>query len=187
MSINNCTIQELRKILLQKINKLMKIEPYWNKCIHCENYGKCCIEADISIRTDEWKLIKAYILKLSTSDKSSLKYNIEHNIFCPFRTSDKCLIHEVRPINCIWTPFQVVQNIQTNDLTYYISNSSCNFSKTIVKNLKKINDEFVLLKSYNKEYYYLVLNDIYIEFMSNPDQSVENLSNLISQVLTLIC
>lgn len=184
---NNCTIQELREVLFPKIDKLMKIEPYWNKCIHCQHHGKCCIRADVSIRADEWIIIKEYIQKLNISDKSALKHNIEHNIFCPFRTSDKCLIHEVRPLNCIWTPFQVIQNIQTNDLTYYISNSSCDFSQTIVKNFKKNNEEFVLLKSYDKEYYYLLLNDIYIAYISNSDQPVNNLSDLISQIPTLIC
>lgn len=183
---NNYTIEELRRILFHRIEKLIKIEPYWNKCMHCQHHGKCCIKANVSIREDEWIVIKEYIQNLNESDKSDLRYNIEHNIFCPFRASDKCLIHEVRPLNCIWTPFQVVQNIQTNNITYYMSNNSCDFSKNMIKNFNKITDEFVFLESYNTKIYYLFINDIYIEFIKNPNQPVNKLSKLINQVKTLI-
>lgn len=165
----------------------MKIEPYWNKCMHCQHHGKCCIRADVSIRADEWIIIKEYIQKLNISDKSALKYNIEHNIFCPFRTSDKCLIHEVRPLNCIWTPFQAVQNIQTNDLTFYIPYLDCKYFRKVVKNHLRVNEEFVKIKIGNKKCYYLFLNDIYIEYINNTNQPVDNLSNLINQVIPLIC
>lgn len=184
---DNYTIDELRKILLQKIERLIEIEPYWNKCIHCKRHGKCCIKADVSIREDEWITIKEYIQGFNESDKSVFRYNIQHKIFCPFRASDKCLIHEVRPLNCVWTPFQVVQNIQTNDLTYYVSNKTCNyFHKKEIRNYHKINEEFVVLKSYRKEYHYLFLNDIFIEYINNPNFEIKNLSELIIQVQSLI-
>lgn len=185
--MNNYAIYELREILFQKIDRLIEIEPYWNKCMHCQHKGNCCIKADISIREDEWKIIKEYIRNFNESDKAILRHNIKQHIFCPFRTSDKCLIHEVRPLNCIWTPFQVVQNIQSNDLTFYVSNKSCTRFRKIIENFPKINDEFVLLKSFGKEYYYLFLNDIFNEYINNPNFWVKNLSELINQVQALIC
>lgn len=186
MSNNNYTIEELREILFQKIDRLIEIEPSWSKCMRCQHKGKCCIKADISIREDEWKIIKEYIQNFNESDKSVLRHNIKHHIFCPFRASDKCLIHEVRSLNCIWTPFQVVQNIQTNDLTFYIPYLSCKYFRKTIKKYPKINDEFVKLRIGNKECYYLFLNDIYIEYINNPEQHVNNLSNLITQIPPLI-
>lgn len=135
---NNYTIEELRETLCDRINRLMEIEPYWNKCIHCQQCGKCCKGANVSIRTDEWIMIKEYIQNLNESDKSDLRYNIEHNIFCPFRASDKCLIHEVRPLNCIWTPFRVLQNLQTNDITFYVSDKFCNFFLKLLKIIQEL-------------------------------------------------
>jgi Fe-S-cluster containining protein len=192
MISNDCSIQQLRKILFQKVDNLIKIEPYWSKCIKCQKYGECCINADISIREDELIIIKKYISQMCNNDKKALIDNIKQNIFCPFRTSDKCLIHEVRPLNCIWTPFQVVQNIQNNNIIYYSMINKCNQQKEIVKeHFQKITEEYVKLKAYNSsdensERYYLFLNDIYIPYVSHPIYRVKNLSEIINQDQPLI-
>lgn len=180
-------IQNLRNTLFQRIETLIKIEPYWSKCTDCKNHGKCCINADISIRSDEFEIIKKYITELNDSDKYILKYNLEHNIFCPFRTKNKCLIHDVRPLNCIWTPFQVLQNINTNKITYFVSDYKCKHFIKIVKKSSKLHGKIVILKLLFKKRNYLFLNDIYIDYANDPNYPVENLSKLVNQVQSLIC
>lgn len=183
------TLEELRNVLLNKISRLMEIEPYWNKCTHCQHNGKCCINANISVREDEWEIIKNYISNMNKTDKTILKHNIVNNILCPFRASDKCIIHDVRPLNCIWTPFQVVQHINNGDIKYFMINDDCDYQSITINHQNFIDNDvdFLQLDSYDKRLYYLFLNDIFINFVQNTKYNYLSISKLINQALSLIC
>lgn len=182
------SLEELKIILFHKINNLIKIEPYWGKCNNCPNHGKCCINADISIREDEWTVIKQYLVNLRTSDKEILLNNINNNVYCPFRASEKCIIHEVRPMNCIWTPFQAVQNINNGNIMYSIIDTECKSRSVTLGNHEFINPNFEYIKLPDSDInrHYLFLNYFIVNYENNSNYSYKNLSELINQVPSLI-
>lgn len=182
------SLEELKKVLFHKFYNLIKIDPYWEKCMNCPNHGKCCIGADISIREDEWVAIKQYLVNLRGSDKETLLNNINNNIFCPFRTKDKCIIHEVRPMNCIWTPFQAVQNVNNGNIMYSIIDTECKSRLVTLENQEFINPniEYIKLPDSDIKRYYLFLNYFIINYENNSNCSYKKLSELINQVPSLI-
>lgn len=141
--------------LNQLISELLKIEPYWKKCYPCMHNGKCCIGADISIRNDEWEIIKGHIQTLEADRISALK----NQSSCPFRTPTECLIHDYRPLNCMYTPFQAVFNETTKMLHYSMSDEHCN-CKQIETDIGDIDlsNPFIKLDNFGKDVYYLLLN-----------------------------
>lgn len=163
--MNNNTIVELKKMLFEMIDELTELEPYWKKCLCCKNHGKCCVNADISIREDEWEIIVDFLKDINQEDRLLLQYNIKNNIYCPFHTSDKCIIHDVRPMNCIWTPYQLVQNVHTGTITYSQIDDECNF---ILKNQNidsiDVSKKFVGVRYKDSVRYYLFLNDFFINY-----------------------
>jgi len=188
MTTKEHSLEELRNILFQKVNKLIEIEPYWKRCIHCPRHGKCCIDADISIRTDEWIVIKQHLVNLRDSDKEILLNNINNSVFCPFRAVDKCIIHKVRPMNCIWTPFQAVQNVNNGNIMYSIIDTECESKLVTLENQEFVNPniEYIKLPDSDIKRYYLFLNYFIINYENNSDYSYKNLSELINQVPSLI-
>lgn len=114
------------KIILE----LKNLEPYWNICFPCKNKGKCCVGADTSIYQSEWNIIVSYIEQFSEADKKILLSNILLNKPCFFHSDDKCLIHEVRPQNCRYTPFQYVITAD-NNLRYTMISPKCEFKSIL--------------------------------------------------------
>lgn len=183
------SLEELKTILFHKLYNLIGIEPYWEKCMNCPNHGKCCIGADISIREDEWTTIKQYLVNLRDSDKEILLNNISNNVLCPFRAADKCIIHEVRPMNCIWTPFQAAQNVNNGNIMYSIIDSECESKLVTLENQEFVNHnmEYIKLPGCDRKRYYLFLNNFIINYANSSNCSYKNLSELINQVPSLIC
>ena len=179
----NYSLTELRNILLSKIEKLTQLEPYWNKCSACPNHGKCCINANISIREDEWVIIKDYISTLCAQDKLLLSENINNHIFCPFRTTEKCLIHAVRPLNCLYTPYQLAQNVKTGDIHYSVVDNNCSFTSKEIKGHPLLNSEipFIQADSFGQPRNYLFLNNFIINY-EHSDKKYFPLSELISEI-----
>lgn len=182
------SLEELKTILFHKINNLIDIEPYWAKCMNCPNHGKCCIGADISIREDEWTIIKQYLVKLNEHDKKTLLNNFNNNILCPFRAEDKCIIHEMRPMNCIWTPFQAVQNVNNGNIMYSVIDTECKSRLVTLENQEFINSniEQIELPDSDISRHYLFLNNFIINYENSSNYSYKNLSELINQVPSLI-
>lgn len=151
--------------LEKSIQELLSQEPHWNCCFPCKNSGKCCIGADISVCEHEWNLIKQYVCGLPDHEKFLLSENIQSRNTCIFRTDTKCLIHEVRPENCRYTPFQAVIT-SDRELLYCMVSEDCSF-QSIRKQLDSetasriANTKFPVLQNFNSETKYLCLNQIY--------------------------
>lgn len=99
------TYNEIKEALLSQISQLLAIEPKWNRCNKCPYSGACCIGADISVYEYEWLIIRDYLLA-NPDILSTVRKNFNSKSLCYFRTQDKCVIHEIRPLNCIFTPYQ---------------------------------------------------------------------------------
>ena len=151
--------------LEKSIQELLSQEPYWNCCFPCKNSGKCCIGADVYVDEHEWNSIKQFVSGLLDDEKSLLIENIQSGNICIFRTDTKCLIHEVRPENCRYTPFQAVIT-PDKELRYSMVSEDCNF-QSIRKQLDSetasriANTKFPVLQNFNSETKYLCLNQIY--------------------------
>lgn len=90
------------------VKKLNRKEKYWLKCNPCKNQGNCCLNSETLAQISEWELlIKPYLSTFSLDDYKLLKENVSNNQQCPFRGTDKCLIHEVRPLICRATPYYI--------------------------------------------------------------------------------
>lgn len=149
------------------IEKLYEQEPYWNICCPCQCDGYCCIGADVSVNTNEWSKIKEYVQLLSFEEKLILQKNIVNGTQCIFHAEDKCLIHDVRPENCRYTPYQFVVN-SNNILKYSMvrinpETNRCEFEpvhKSISLQERKMIEQtpFVVLQNFNSYAKYISLN-----------------------------
>ena len=101
------TYEQIRDILISQITQLLEIEPKWKQCNKCPNSGHCCIGADITIYNYEWNIIKKFLLE-NPIVFDEVKLNYKRKSLCYFRTNDKCLIHNIRPLNCVFTPYQAI-------------------------------------------------------------------------------
>ncbi len=151
-------VPEAKKIIKTKIKELIKIEPEWSVCECCPKNGQCCEGAPISIWPEEWSSIK---ILLDENDwlKKYVKQRFTNNKQCYFydNKATQCLIHKVRPLNCIWTPYTI---FYANELKGYLKNYNCEF-KPLEKNRRiypiKANDcIFKLdLRNIEKDKYHL--------------------------------
>lgn len=149
------------------IEKLYQQEPYWNICCPCQCDGYCCIGADVSVNTNEWSKIKKYVQLLSFEEKLILQKNIVNGTQCVFRAANKCLIHEVRPVNCRYTPYQLAVN-SNNILEYYMVRINHKTNQCEYKRVRKLispqkrkmieQNPFVLLRNFDSYTKYISLN-----------------------------
>lgn len=154
--MKNYTLDEIKNELNKEIEELEKLDSYWTKCRKCPFKGKCCIDNDIDIREDEWELIKN-LLDSNSEIRGKVKNNFLNDKKCYFRTEECCLIHNIRPTNCIYTPYQAIVTKYENHLIYNKIDDNCNFKK-IETSLDKANFNFCILKIDNEEHPYLFLN-----------------------------
>lgn len=114
--------RELDKVLCE----LRRIEPYWDKCFPCANEGRCCEGAPIGASYNEWHRIKEYVEKLDEDQKAELRTLIIEKKMCVFLGKSCCLIHDVRPFNCRFVPYQAYLDLWDNrNLTYYEYTETC--------------------------------------------------------------
>lgn len=164
------------EILDSIIEVLYKEENYWNICHPCQCKGYCCVGADISADINEWSKIKECIQHLPFEEKAELKNNIASKKQCIFHTADKCLIHNVRPENCKYTPYQASVD-RFNILQYSMVKidpltSICKFGfvrKEISQEERNLFEQqcFVSLPNYDTYTKYISLNWLAINFPSN--------------------
>lgn len=168
------TLDEIKAELFSEIEKLEEIEPYWHKCDKCPNKGKCCIDNDVDIRDDEWERIK----KLLDDDKSireQVKRNFDEGRKCYFRTEQCCLIHQIRPLNCIYTPYQVIQNIYNNHIMYSSIDDDCNFTtKEYIFKRQVPSKKILFLEKENR--HYLLLNHWYFNYEDKSENKNKKLA-----------
>ncbi|MCK5082073.1 MAG: YkgJ family cysteine cluster protein [Candidatus Omnitrophica bacterium] len=117
---------EARKIINEKFRLLINIEPSWSACSNCPNNGKCCNGASISLYKEEWEPIETF-LNMNKRVKNYAKERFKERKNCYFfdPSASQCLIYNVRPLSCLWTP-QTLFNAK--NLTGFIKNKNCEFT-----------------------------------------------------------
>lgn len=149
------------------INELHGVEPYWSICRPCQCAGQCCVGADISITESEWQQIRKYVENMAIDDKAILEQNILNHVFCIFRAPTKCLIHDVRPENCKYTPYQALFNhkgmlvysqVQVNPETHRCEFKLVSIPATTEQLVALQNNKFVDLPNYGTMTKYISLN-----------------------------
>ncbi len=152
-------------LLDEMIDELIRIEPFWQICIPCRCGGTCCIGANILIETSEIEPIADRIAALEAEDAKMLARNALGKQLCVFRTQDKCLIHEVRPSNCRFTPYQY--SVDENGILKYsqvsVSGNACNAVQIKIpvdpiRANELRNSKFALLPNHGAPVHYLSLN-----------------------------
>ncbi len=152
-------------LLDSMIEDLLVIEPFWKICYPCNFHGFCCIGAKIKFSDAECSAIDRYVSSLSESDQAVIADNLKHGRHCIYRSSDKCLIHDARPENCQYTPFQYVVNPQ-NVLIYSmvrIGAEHCEFRHVDLPLSQQQADrarvqKFLRLPNFGRQTVYLSLN-----------------------------
>lgn len=151
------TLAEIKAELFFEIETLENIEPVWKLCRKCPFHGKCCIDNDIDIREDEWKEIEGYIL----SDKKvydEVRENFLLGRKCYFRTEECCLIHKIRPTNCIYTPYQLIKPRFSSDICFSSRSECCDFENIEKKDASLTFYNDFIVKVDDRQPYYLYLN-----------------------------
>ncbi|HGY2353400.1 TPA: YkgJ family cysteine cluster protein [Citrobacter farmeri] len=115
-------------ILEKAILELESIDPSWKNCRECPHSGKCCDGAFIQvIFPEEAKAISDYL----TANPDKLAYAeqraaMHENCYFHDPKANKCLIHDVRPILCRWTPYTATTG--GGSLNVKLRDKQCNFS-----------------------------------------------------------
>lgn len=122
----NYTLKEIKEELLKEIAELEERDPSWKNCRKCPFKGKCCLENDIDIREDEWQEISS-LLDKDSFIRSEVYKNYLADSRCYFHTEEKCLIAPIRPTNCLYTPYQLIQNVYSGDIEYSLRDEDCFF------------------------------------------------------------
>ncbi len=168
------TLDEIRDELFSEIDELLEKEPFWHQCDKCRRKGKCCIDNDVEIREDEWERIKS-LLDSSPIIKNQVKENLIKKRKCYFRTESCCLIHDIRPLNCIYTPYQAIQNLYNDHITYSSCDEECNFVTQDYRIRKQVPSKKILYIEKEKRYY-LLLNHWYLVYEENSVDSEKKLA-----------
>lgn len=174
------TYEKIKDELLSEIAQLLAIEPKWKKCDKCPHAGFCCIGADITLYQYEWDKIKSFLLQHPLI-LEQVKRNYEAHSQCYFRVSDRCLIHELRPLNCIFTPYQAIygadkfihySSYQDNCQTKYLSLKSDGIDLSYL---------FIPLPTESSYTHYLLMNHWYLNYEANS--SVRDTEQFLSAFL----
>lgn len=160
------TYKEIKTELLSEIAQLLTIEPKWKKCDKCPHSGFCCIGADITLYQCEWDRIEFYLLQNPLILEQVRKNYVAHSQ-CYFRVSDRCLIHDIRPLNCIFTPYQAIYG--ADKLIHYSSyQDNCRTTRLSVKSDGiDLSHLFIPLPTKSSYTHYLLMNHWYLNYEAN--------------------
>lgn len=115
-------------ILEEAIAKLEAMEPSWKNCRACPHAGKCCDNAYINVVFPEEADAIAQHLRAHPEKLAYAENRFSRGKSCYFHDpgANQCLIHEVRPILCRWTPY----TINTGEGSYVgtIRDANCEFT-----------------------------------------------------------
>ena len=120
---------EAREVIDAEVKALIDTEPTWGSCTDCPNHGKCCDGAPISIWPEEWDPIQRKL-----HDGSELRQYVRDRFAdqtkCYFYDPDasSCLIYDVRPLNCVWTPYMLFR-ADGDGLSGSLKSHDCQFKK----------------------------------------------------------
>ena len=160
------TYEEIKNELLSQIAQLLAIEPKWKKCNSCPHSGFCCIGANITLYECEWNKIKNYLLD-NPHVLQQVKTNFELHSQCYFRVSDRCLIHDIRPLNCIFTPYQAIYG--ADKLIHYSSyQDNCRTKPLAIKSDGiDLSHLYIPLPTNSSYTHYLLMNHWYLNYEEN--------------------
>lgn len=150
------------------VQRLYEIDPFWQKCNPCTSCGYCCKGANPNFSIQEVQEIIENCI-FTDEEKEKLKSNLFWKKKCPFRFSDRCLVHEYRSLNCRWTPYQVAVDDE-NIVRYYPIINSCKFNLAKQKkdklNFKVFEGHYVWLPHLDgSKHCHILLNSL--EFIRN--------------------
>lgn len=116
-------------ILNSAIAELESMEPAWSNCRACPHSGKCCDGAFINLVFPEEASAIAAHLREHPEKLTYAKERASRKKSCYFHDpkASQCLIHEVRPILCRWTPYSAATP-QGGPVAAQFRDKSCNFT-----------------------------------------------------------
>ncbi len=174
--MKNHTLGEIKDELYKEIEILESKEEKYLRCRKCPFKGKCCIDNDIDIREDEWNLIREF-LDNHADARNEVYDNFIHDHKCYFRTEKCCLIHPIRPTNCIYTPYQLIQNRYDNVITYSLMDENCDFITKEMKMEHELEiDEPVIYLEQEKSYF-LFLNHWFEKYENQSEDTYKMLGH----------
>lgn len=117
-------------ILNSAIAELESMEPAWSNCRACPHSGKCCDNAFIHLVFPEEAATIASYLKAHPQKLAYARERASRSKSCYFHDpkSSECLIHDVRPVLCRWTPY-TSHTSPDGSLGGFIRDENCNFTK----------------------------------------------------------
>lgn len=132
-------VRDAIPILDHAIAELENIEPSWKNCRTCPHSGKCCDGAFIEVVFPEEATAIATYLRDHPAKLEYAKKRAEESKNCYFydSTARQCLIHEVRPILCRWTPYTAIKQYGAPVHANY-RDANCEFKQ--VSPLDKVKD-----------------------------------------------
>ena len=148
------------------IEELLELEPFWRICYPCRFKGVCCHGAKISVTPDEQAVIDEY---LSGQPLLVRRLVFVHKMIgwhCKYHTDEGCLIHDVRPANCRYTPFQMgvsSDHVLTYSMVRVGESGHCEFSMQHIplsdaQGGYLASSKFPLLDNFGRPTRYLSLN-----------------------------
>lgn len=148
------------------IAELLSIEPFWNICYPCKFQGFCCIGAEITFDGNEKNIVDQYVSTLPANEQEIIRDNAARNQHCIYRAPEKCLIHDVRPENCRYTPFQATidpENILRYSMVRIGKSGHCEFRSREIQLSEPLtshyrHEKFLLLPNFDRNTRYLSLN-----------------------------
>ncbi|NHQ80292.1 YkgJ family cysteine cluster protein [Chromobacterium vaccinii] len=149
-------------ILESKVSDLEAQEESWKNCRACPHEGKCCDGATLIAFPEEIAAIREYIKNnLDVLQYAVSRYRKKKPCYFYDKESTKCLIHEVRPLNCRWTPYAAFPDgnggIQVN-----IRSVRCDFKIATIPSAQ-IKNNMVSLPAHLSS---IEVNNVYLNWQS---------------------
>ncbi len=115
-------------ILNEAISELESMEHSWKNCRACPHSGKCCDNAFINVVFPEEARAIAQHLKAHPEKLAYAEGRASRRKSCYFHnpSANQCLIHDIRPILCRWTPYTATAG--GGSFHAFIRDESCNFT-----------------------------------------------------------
>lgn len=177
-------VKRAQKEMQDVLDGLYKLDPFWKMCEPCANCGECCKESNPEFGENEIYLIMNE-MNFTEAELNALEKNLKGKD-CPFRLSDRCMIHEYRPLNCRWTPYQALID-KNHMIQYYSPVGNCKFA-FLNKPLSDFGDDDWLVDEYyiklphfgDTWHYHIVLNALaFVQFGFKWDIPATEVAKLI--------